>query len=59
MSKMKRYPVAEAVQRVRNAKDESGLTGKAYRDFLEELLAEAEGWRMELEDLHPEQEDEP
>jgi hypothetical protein len=28
----------------------TGLTGRDYRDFMEELLADAEGWRMELEE---------
>ena len=26
------------------------LEGRDYRDFLEALLAEAEGWKMELEE---------
>jgi len=39
-----------AVQRVRDAKDANGLEGDEYVAFLEELLADAEGWRMELED---------
>ena len=29
----------------------AGLTGRDYRDFMEELLADAEGWRMELEEM--------
>lgn len=43
--------IQAAVQRVRDAKDANGLTGDEYTEFLEELLADAEGWRMELDDL--------
>jgi hypothetical protein len=28
----------------------TGLAGQDYRDFMEELLADAEGWRMEIEE---------
>ena len=43
--------VEQAVQRVRDAKDANGLDGDDYVAFLEELLADASGWQMELEDL--------
>ena len=47
---MSQYDVRAAIQRVRDAKDANGLTGDEYITFLEELLADAEGWRMELEE---------
>jgi hypothetical protein len=43
--------VQKAVQRVRDAKEDNRLKGNEYKAFLEELLADAEGWRMELEEL--------
>lgn len=43
--------VQAAVQRVRDAKDGSGLTGADYLDFLEEILADAAGWQMERDDI--------
>ena len=44
--------VEVAVEFVRTAKDTAGrsLSTKQYREFLEELLADAEGWKMELEE---------
>ena len=45
---MSQYEVRAAIQRVRDAKDANGLSGDEYVAFLEELLADAEGWRMEL-----------
>lgn len=47
---MSERDVRNAVQRVRDAKDANGLSGDEYITFLEELLADAEGWRMELEE---------
>jgi hypothetical protein len=47
---MSAHDVRQAVQRVRDAKDANGLDGDEYVEFLEELLADAEGWRMELEE---------
>ncbi len=45
--------VKAAVQAVRNTKDWEGrkLSPKYYSLFLNELLAEAEGWKMELEEM--------
>jgi hypothetical protein len=43
--------VEKAIQRVRDAKDANGLDGDEYIQFLEELLADASGWQMELDDL--------
>ena len=44
--------VRRAVEQVREAKDIAGtkLSQSEYRAFLEKLLAETEGWKMELED---------
>ena len=46
----------ERLEIVRNAVAQAttGLAGKDYRDFMEELLADAEGWRMELEETRGE-----
>jgi DNA-binding ferritin-like protein (Dps family) len=32
----------------------AGLTGQDYRDFMDQLLSDAEGWRMELEEMEGE-----
>jgi hypothetical protein len=47
------------VEKVRTAIAEAstGLEGQAYRDFMEVLLADADGWRMELEESGDEDED--
>jgi hypothetical protein len=44
---------AERLEIVRNAvaQPTAGLAGKDYRDFMEELLSDADGWRMELEEM--------
>ena len=44
---------AERLEIVRNAVAQAtdGLTGQDYRDFMEQLLSDAEGWRMELEGM--------
>jgi hypothetical protein len=47
---MSQHEVRAAIERVRAAKNNHGLEGDEYVEFLEELLADAEGWRMELED---------
>lgn len=45
--------LAERMEIVRTAVAEAstGLEADEYKDFLEELLADAEGWRMDLEGL--------
>jgi len=45
--------IEKRVQKVRDAVSEAseGLKGKEYRQFLETLLSDAEGWKMELEEL--------
>jgi hypothetical protein len=45
--------VAERLETVRNAvaTATTGITGQDYRDFMEQLLSDAEGWRMELEEM--------
>jgi DNA-binding ferritin-like protein (Dps family) len=44
---------AERLEIVRNAVAQAteGLTGQDYRDFMEQLLSDAEGWRMEIEEM--------
>jgi hypothetical protein len=44
--------IAERLEIVRNAvaTATTALTGQDYRDFMEQLLSDAEGWRMELEE---------
>ena len=46
---MNRY-LEPRIKKVREAVDDArnGLTAKDDRELLEELLADAEGWRMEL-----------
>jgi hypothetical protein len=45
--------VEEAVQAVRDAKDAAAesLTPAEYKEFLEELVADAEGYSMELQEM--------
>ena len=54
---LKNRSVAEAIEVVRAAKDSAGetLSSADYKSFLGELLADAEGWRMELEDAESEE----
>jgi hypothetical protein len=49
----------QRVEAVRAAVAEAstGLEGAHYRDFMEVLLADADGWRMELEESGDEDED--
>ena len=49
---VKQIKIMQAVEQVREAKDIAGtkLSQSEYWRFLEELLAEAEGWRMELDE---------
>ena len=49
---VKQIKIMQAVEQVREAKEIAGakLSQSEYRAFLEKLLAEAEGWKMELED---------
>lgn len=51
--------VSRAVQSVRNAvsKASTGLSDKEYVQFFEELLADAEGWKMDLNEREKEEED--
>ena len=50
--------VTEAVEQVRRAVADAstGLRPDEYRAFLEELLADAEGWKMELQEMGDEDE---
>jgi hypothetical protein len=45
--------VTEAIEKLRETKHEvsATLSSAEYRMLLEELLADAEGWRMELEEM--------
>ncbi len=36
----------------------TGLEGKEYREFMEALISDADGWRMELEESDGEEEEE-
>ena len=51
--------VKRAVKQVRDAVSSasSGLSRDEYRQFLEELDAEAEGWNMILDEMDKEDED--
>ena len=48
--------IAERLEIVRSAvaTATTGLTGQDYRDFMEQLLSDAEGWRMELDEIEDE-----
>ena len=50
---------AERIEIVRNAVAHAatGLKGKDYRAFMELLLSDAEGWRMELEEMEEPEDD--
>ena len=50
---------AERIEIVRNAVAHAatGLKGKDYRAFMELLLSDAEGWRMELEEMEEQEDD--
>jgi hypothetical protein len=52
MAKKADTRIDKAVQTVRDAKDAAAdsLSSVKYKQFLEELLSDAEGWRMELDD---------
>ena len=47
---------ADRLEVVRNAvaTATTGLTGRDYRDLRDQILSDAEGWRMELEEMEGE-----
>lgn len=49
----KKIKIADRIEIVRSAVAEAtqGLEGAAYKEFMETLLADADGWRMELEEM--------
>jgi len=57
---MARINYAERLEKVRAAVAEAtnGLEGEEYAEFMELLLSEADGWRMELEESEDDEDDE-